>query len=298
MVEKLQAFMVVLEEHSVNRAAARLRMAQPALSRQIKVLEHEVGGLLFERRTSGMVPTALGHALAKSMGPVLHSYETALAQVRREARGQRSELRIGYLISASKPLLTPALESLRKAKPALQLKLFDLSPREQIEGLRAGDLDLALIGQEGAGAVQDFHSRKLCSVGVCAALAQSDPLAKKRRLALADLRDHPFIGIDEREMPGRNRWMTKLCRTAGFRPRFEHVIDGITHVLALVASESAVTLVPSYLNDFPHPDVKMIPLTDAHARWEFLLLWQRGKVSEGARALIDALTVSAARISP
>ncbi len=293
MIEKIQAFLIVIEEGSVNRAATRLRMAQPALSRQMQSLENEIGGRLLERRTSGVVPTGLGHTLARSMRPVLSSYATALAEVRREARGLRSELRIGYLMTAAQSLLTPALARLRTVHPDLKLRLHDFSPREQIEALRAGDLDVALIGQEGAVAARDFHSRKLCSLGVCAALARRDALADRPGIFLKELKKHGFIGIDEQEMPGRNRWMTAICRTAGFKPRFEAITDGITHVLSLVASESAVTLVPSYLADFPHPDVGLVPVKDAAASWDFILLWQRGRIPDATRALIDALTAEA-----
>lgn len=294
MLQKLQAFLVVVEEGSVNRAAARLRLAQPALSRHMKSLENEVGGLLLERRTSGVVPTGLGHALAKSMRPVLASYSAALAEVRREARGLRSELRLGYLMTAAQALLTPALARLRLTHPDLKLRLRDLSPREQIEGLRAGELDLALIGQEGAVAARDFYSRKLCSLGVCAAVSRGDRLASRRTILLNDLRHHRFIGIDEQEMPGRNRWMTALCRKAGFKPTFDVIADGITNVLSLVVSESGVTLVPSYLASFPHPGISLVPVKDPHASWDFILLCQRGRIPEAVRALIDALSAEAA----
>lgn len=296
MIGKIQAFLTVLEEGSVNRAATRLRMAQPALSRQMQSLENEVGGRLLERRTSGVVPTGLGHSLSRSMRPVLSLYSAALAEVRREARGLRSELRIGYLLTASHSLLIPALARLRTAHPDLKLMLHDFSPREQVEALRAGNLDVALIGQEGAGAVRDFHSRKLCSLGVCAALARTDALADRPALFLKELKGHRFIGIDEQEMPGRNRWMTAMCRKAGFRPKFMASADGITHVLSLVVSEMGVTLVPSYLASFPHPGIALIPVKDPTASWDFILLWQRGRIPDATRTLIDALTAEAARM--
>lgn len=297
MIDRIQAFLAVVEEGSVNRAATRLRIAQPALSRQMQSLENEVGGRLLERRTSGVVPTGLGHALAKSMRPVLSSYSAALAEVRREARGLRSELRIGYLMTAAQSLLTPALARLRESHPDLKLKLHDLSPREQIEALRAGDLDVALIGQEGAVAALDFHSRKLCSLGVCAALARSDSLAGRRSIFLKELKEHRFIGIDEQEMPGRNRWMTAICRAAGFKPKFDAVADGITNVLSLVVSESGVTLVPSYLSDFAHPGLNLVPVKDAAATWDFTLLWQRGRIPDATRALIDALAAEGSKMN-
>jgi DNA-binding transcriptional LysR family regulator len=289
MIDRIRAFFAVVEQGSVNRAAVRLRMTQPALSRQMKSLEHEVGGKLLEREASGVKPTGLGHALLRAMRPALDTYDAALADVRRQARGLRSELRVGYLISAASSVLTPAVARLRKSYPDLKLKLHDMSPREQIGALRTGELDVALTGQEGALAAHEFYSRKLGSLAVVAALSASDPLARRRSISLRDLKARDFIGIDEDEMPGRNRWMTSLCRAAGFKPRFAVVTDGITHVLSQVVSESAVTLLPGYFRTFVHPGAVFVPVSDAKARWDFIVLWQRGQVPPATRALVEAL---------
>lgn len=289
MIDRIRALLTVIEEGSVNRAAVRLRITQPALSRQMKALENEVGGRLLERESSGVKPTGLGHALVKAMRPLVKSYDNVMSDLRRQARGERTELRVGYLGSAAQRFLTPALTLLRKSHPAARLKLHDLSPREQIAALRSGELDLALIGQEGAAAAREFHSAKLCSLGVCAAMADGDRLATKKSLAIKDLKGRDFIGIDEDEMPGRNRWMTSLCKTAGFKPRFVAVVDGLTHVMSHVLSESAVTMVPAYFAKSSHPGVAFVPVSDAKAKWDFIVLSQKGSASPAARALVDAL---------
>ncbi len=293
MIDRIRALLTVIEEGSVNRAAVRLRITQPALSRQMKLLESEVGGKLLERETSGVKPTGLGHVLVKSMSPVIASYEAALADARRQARGMGGALRIGFLISAAQSILSPALERLRKTNPGLKLKLHDMSPKEQINALRAGEIDVALIGQEGAVASRDFHCTKLCSFGVCAAISTSDPLASRKRIAIKDLAGRDFIGVDEDQVPGRNRWISGLCRTAGFRTRFLEIMDGISHVLSMVASESAVTLLPDYFLAEKHPGVAFVPVSDPKARWDFIVLWQRGKVPASTRALVEVLRETA-----
>ena len=262
MIDRIRALLTVIDEGSVNRAAVRLRITQPALSRQVQALENEIGGRLLERGTSGVKPTGLGHALVKSMRPLVADYDAAMAGLRRQARGERSELRVGYLISAAQSVLTPALARLRQAHPEVKLKLHDLSPRGQIDGLRAGELDVAIIGQEGALAAREFYSARLGSLSVCVAVADGDELAAKKKIALKELKGRSFIGIDEEQMPGRNPWMTALCRTAGFKPRFSVIVDGITNVLSLVASENAVTLLPAYFQEVKHPGVIVVPASD------------------------------------
>lgn len=289
MIDRIRALLTVIEEGSVNRAAVRLRITQPALSRQMKALEHDVGGRLLERESSGVKPTGLGHALVKAMRPLVKSYDNVMSDLRRQARGERSELRVGYLGSAAQRFLTPALALLRKSHPAARLKLHDLSPREQIAALRSGELDVALIGQEGAAAAREFHSAKLCSLGVCAAVADGDRLAAKKSLAIKDLKGRDFIGIDDDEMPGRNRWMTALCKSGGFKPRFVAIVDGLTNVMSQIVSESAVTLVPAYFAKSSHPGVTFVPISDAKAKWDFIVLWQKGGLSADGNALVSTL---------
>lgn len=297
MIERVRALLIVIEEGSVNRAAVRLRIAQPALSRQMKLLESEIGGKLLERESSGVKPTGLGHAVVKTMGPVVESYDAALAEVRRQARGTRSELRVGYLFSAAQAIVSPAMAQLRKSHPDMKLKLHDLSPREQIDGLESGELDLALIGQEGAVAAKDFHSLKLCSFGVCAALSAEDALASREWIHVRDLAGRDFIGVDEEQVPGRNRWIASLCRQAKFKPRFIASPDGVTNVLSMVASEGAVTLLPGYFKTGSHPGVVFVPIADSSVRWDFIVLWQRGRTSAPVSAFVEALKMAAAGVS-
>lgn len=294
MIDRIRALLIVIEEGSVNRAAVRLRITQPALSRQMKLLESELGGKLLERETSGVTPTSLGHRLVKGMLPVIQSYESVLADIRRQARGLNAELRVGFLISAAQSILSPAMDRLREIHPELKVKLHDMSPREQIDGLEAGKVDVALIGQEGEVAAREFHSMKLCSLGVCVALSAADPLAGRSGLSIKDLIHRDFIGIDEEQMPGRNRWITALCRKAGFKPRFIETVDGITHVLSAVASESAVTLMPEYFMSTRHPGIRFVLVSDPGVSWDFIVLWQKGKVSPATKAFIDALKSTSA----
>ena len=118
-LQRLRYFQAVGRFGSFRRAADELNITQPALSRQMKALEDEVGGRLLEREASGVKPTGLGHTLMKTMRPVLTGYEAALAEIRRHARGFQNELRIGYLISAAQAVLSPALARLTPRRERL-----------------------------------------------------------------------------------------------------------------------------------------------------------------------------------
>jgi DNA-binding transcriptional LysR family regulator len=295
MLVQLRSFLVVVEEGSLNRAAVRLRISQPALSRQMQALEAEVGGRLLERTTAGVSPTDAGHALAASIRPVLADYDSAIAEARRLARGQREQLRVGYLVSAAQTYLNPALSALRRTHPEVKVKLLDLSPGEQIAALRAGEIDVAIIGQEGCLAARDFYTRKLATLPIVAVLPADHRLASRKKIRLEELRGERFIASPEDQMPGRDRWITQLCRKAGFKPNFAHVAASVSHMLSLVSGEGTVTLVPAYMKSLPTAGVAMVPISDPGAVWDFLVVWQRGRTGELVRAFIDALSAEAGR---
>ncbi|HEY5792847.1 MAG TPA: LysR family transcriptional regulator, partial [Chthoniobacterales bacterium] len=293
MLASLRVFLIALEEGSLNRAAARLRMSQSALSRQMQALEAEIGGALLERTTSGVRATDAGYALANSLPPILAEYDAAFNEARRLARGQRDLLRIGYLGSAAQRFLNPALSHLRQAHPEVKVKLLDLSPGEQIAALRRGEIDLAVTGQEAGLGSSEFYTRKLATLPVVAAMAADHPLAGEKRIELRQLRGERFLGTPEEDLPGRDRWIVQLCRRAGFRPNFVQRADTLSQALSLISSEGTVALLPGYLKTYPAAGVSMVELSDPRATWDFLVVWQRGKMPDALKDLLEALTAEA-----
>ena len=290
VLAQLRAFLIIMEEGSLNRAAIRLRISQSTLSRQMQALEADIGGALLERTTTGVRPTDAGHALATSLPKLLAGYDAVIAEARRLARGQRDLIRVGYLGSAAQIFLDPALSVMRRSHPEVKVKLLDLSPGEQIAALRKGEIDLALIGQEGALVSTEFYTQKLTTLPLVAVMPADHSLASKKQISLKELREERFISSIEEDLPGHNRWITQLCRGAGFRPKFVQEAVSVSNLFTLIASEGAVALVPSYLRHFPVAGVGMVELSDKKATWDFLVVWQRGRTAKSLRELIDALT--------
>jgi hypothetical protein len=90
-------------------------------------------------------------------------------------------------------------------------------------------------------------------------------------------------------LPGHDRWITQLCRRAGFRPKFVQEAVSVSNLFTLIVSEGAVALIPSYLKHFPVAGVAMVELLDRKATWDFLVVWQRGRTANSLRELLDAL---------
>src|SRR5689334_17492238 len=181
VLEKLRLFLVVLEEGSLRRAAERLHISQSAITRQLQLLEHDLGGRVLERTSAGVRPTNGGHALAEKAKTLLTDYDSIMAEVRRLVRGESDRLRIGYVASAVQEYLGPALAALRRTHPKVKVKMLDLTPAEQITALRLGEIDLALTADGADLLSRDFYTHKLATVPSLVTLPVDHPLASRKR---------------------------------------------------------------------------------------------------------------------
>ncbi len=292
MIEKLRLFLAVLEEGSLRRAAERLHISQSAITRQIQLLEHDLGGRVLERTSAGVRPTSGGHTLAEKAKNLLSNYDSAMAEVRRLVRGESDRLRIGYVASAVQEYLGPALAMLRRTDPNLKVKMLDQTPGEMITALRRGEIDFALTGHGVDLLSRDFYTHKLASVPSLVALPLDHPLASRKQISISQLKKESFVGAPDSVVPGYNQKIVQFCRQFGkFRPRF--VIIGeptsLAEGLVMAANEGAVSLNPSFISHLRIPNVVMIPIADKQATWDLFVVWQRGKTSTPVRALLDSL---------
>lgn len=285
----VRAFFAIVEHGSLSRAAVQLRVSQSTLTRQMHTLEHDVGGRLLERTATGVALTAGGRVFLDGMRAPLERIDAVVDETRRVVRGQRTTLRIGYVASAARVYLNPALAALRRDHPEVKLKLIDSSPGEQIAALRKGELDLALLGTAGPLVAREFFVRRLATVPLLAALPESHALAGHPSISLADLRRELFVGAPDSDMPGYNEWIVRLCRRAGYRPRFVQSAESLAQMLSTTVAEDAVALLPEYVAHGATPGVVFRPLRDAGAKAELSVAWQRGKVATAVQAVLAAL---------
>jgi DNA-binding transcriptional LysR family regulator len=289
VILQLRAFLAVIEEGSLHRAATRLSLSHSALSRQMQALEHELGGKLLERSSTGVRPTAGGYALAARMGKLLGSYDSAMLEVRRLVRGETERLRIGYLASVYEEYLAPALKRLWQLHPRIKVKLFDLFPGEQITALRRGEIDVALT-QDGDLLGRDFYARELAVTKSLICLPAGHPLASRPQVKIAELKNETFVTGTEDRTPGYRRRLAQICRNSGsFRPKLINNTGDLSSKLAMVANEDAVALLPAYMRHQASPGIVMVPVADAGATWRLFVVWQRGKTAGPLLTLLDSL---------
>ena len=286
VIDRIRSILIVMEEGSINKAATRLGIAQPTLTRHLQSLEAEVGAPLFDRETRGVRPTDLAYGLREAMFPVIKNYDQAWADLKAHAQGRQTQLRVGYLGLSAARYLTPILKRFRNSHPDIQLWLFDQTPEEQLDALRQGKLDLALIGQDGAQLGDEFYRQRIARIGVIAALPSDHPLADRDTTSLSELSGRGFIVPTEAAVPGRKKWVARLCREEGFNPLWVAGTEAVAETFARIVGEGCVCLIPDYLDEAPPPGVAYVRLSDRFATWEFVLLRQRGRMSPACRDLI------------
>lgn len=292
VIEKLRLFLVIIEEGSLRRAAERLHISQSAITRQIQLLEHDLGGRILERASSGVRPTGGGYALAEKARGLLADYDSVMAEARRLVRGESDRLRIGYIASAVQKYLGPALAQLRRTYPKLRIRMLDQTAGEIITALRSGEIDLGLTISGANLLSRDFYRRKLASVPSLVVLPVEHPLASQTLISISKLKTESFVRIPEMVAPGRDQTIAQFCRRFGnFRPRFVSAEQGssLAESLVMWANEGAISLEPSFISHLSIPNVVMVPIADKQATWDLSLVWQRGRMSNPLRVLLESL---------
>ncbi len=234
----LRYFEAVARHGHVTRAAQELHIAQPSLSKQIQVLEAELGVVLFDRVGRRVELTDAGRLLLPYARRALREVLDARTALRQWSNLEQGQVAIGAPPTVGAHLLPRALAAFHKRHPAIALALHEMGAARLAALLEAGTIDLAVISE----ALPAFASAELFSEALVVAVAQDHPLAQRTWVSSAELADQPFILFPEGyELRSRT---LQLCRAAGFEPQV--VLDGgeTDTVVRLVAAGLGVAVVP------------------------------------------------------
>jgi DNA-binding transcriptional LysR family regulator len=240
----LRYFIAVAEERSITSAAARLRVAQPALSRQLRSLEDEIGSPLMERNSRGVMLTEAGLAFAEDAQRILASVDAAVSAARARSRGTKGDLSIGYAPSPTAEILPPALQALEPFSPEVTVTLHDLSGDELLTGLLKGQLHCAVMVEPGELLPANLIFHPLKQYRQCVACAPQHPFAKLRRVPLERLATEPLVVYDRRNYTEYIQTVLALLRPVTTSPRIAAECDGLTTVVAAVLARRGVAIVP------------------------------------------------------
>ena len=241
-LRQLQLFLAAAEEGSITAAAKRMHLTQPALSRQIKALEEELGVELFTRGAHSVTLTPAGGVLLEEGGKLLERAERVVKLVRASAEGE--PLRVGYAPSLAGPLLGLALERFSQLHPRARVQLSDLSSTEMRDALAQGKIDVAVtVPWEG-----DSQALKWTPIrhhGMVLAVPASHPFASKKKIKLADLDGQRLLLYSRNEYPEYWQGVTRMFRENGLQAKVAGEFDGVSSLAAAVEAGLGVALMAS-----------------------------------------------------
>lgn len=258
----LRYFVAVAERENVSRAALKLHVSQPGVSRQIHDLEEEIGFPLFERSAKALKLTGAGKKFLEEARAVLRRAEEAVENARAVAAGTGGEIHVGYAPSLTIQILPRTLRAFQAKFPKARVALHDLSTEEMLAGLRSEKLQVSLMVHPPRNMLRGLQFRELARYPTCAALPPNHPFAKSKTVGLAQLANEPMIGYSREGYPEYHEMLDGIFAGAR-KPRIVEEHDGVTSVIAAVEAGRGFALLPQCVECMAGPRVKLIPVKPA-----------------------------------
>ncbi|MGH7951286.1 MAG: LysR family transcriptional regulator [Limisphaerales bacterium] len=283
----LRYFIATAEEENVSRAALKLHVSQPGISRQIRDLEDEIRFQLFERSAKSLKLTEAGKIFLTEAKAILQRADDAVKNARAVAGGTRGEIHVGYAPSLTVQILPAALRAFQTQFPKAHVWLHDLSTEEMFAGLREEKLHIALTVQPLKKA-RDLDFKLLARYSMVVAITPTHPLAKLKTITLAQVAREPLIGLARKDYPEFHTEMGKLFSPGGFKPRFAEEHEGGSGIIASVEAGRGIAIVPSSLTCTVGARLKLIPLKPAAPPIPVGAIWLKENASELVKKFIAA----------
>ncbi len=268
---QVRSFVVLASELNFSRAARRLNITQPPLSRHIKLLEQELDVTLLERTSRRVTLTIAGTAFLAEAQKLLEQSNAAITATRRAARGSAGSVKIAFVGAATYSFLPRLISRIRTTAPEIELELVQMETSEQVQSLNSGDIDLGLSRPLSG----THHLENLCVARepMMLAIPRAHPLASKRRPRLEALEGEPLIGFST---PARylHDKLARLMAENNVAPR---IVQSMTHsqaILSLVSAGIGLAIVPAGTQNACFDNVVFRPLdlseeciAELHAVW-------------------------------
>lgn len=283
-LHSLRYFVAVAEELHFGRAAARLHITQPALSRQIRALEEELDIELLHRTKRTVTLTEAGAAFLVEVRKALQQVESAVRVAQRAARGEVGSLRIAFTPSAMHTVLPEMLRQFRDRHPDVKLEMAELCTLDQVRALRTETVDVGLLHPPIEASFIDLFP--LRGERLVVALPQTHRLASHTRLALKSLAAEPFILHPRYEGPVLYDQILRLCRAAGFEPHIVHEEARHQTRVGLVAAGLGLTFIPESLQQSGPAGVLYRSLVGDAPELHLAIAWHREYVSPALQAFL------------
>jgi DNA-binding transcriptional LysR family regulator len=282
----LRYFVAVAEAENVSRAALKLHVSQPGISRQIRDLEDEIGFLLFERSAKSIKLTKAGKSFLTEARAVLQRVDEAVKTARAIATGEQGELHVGYAPSPTSRILPPALRAFQAELPNVRVKLHDFSTEEMIAGLREGKLHIAFVVRPSPGTFRGLHFEKIMEDSTFLAVSPKHPLARRRSVTLAEVAHEPLVIYSREEYPEAHEELAKMFAETKTKLNIAAEHDGVASLIAGVESGEGVALVPGSIACIAGPRLKLVRVSPAPPPLVIGAAWSKDGLTPAAERFL------------
>ena len=284
-LSQLRCFVAAAEELHFGRAAERLHMTQPPLSRQIQILERILGVQLLQRTSRVVQLTPAGRTFLPEARRILHLAESAAVSTRRTAAGEAGSVAIGFTAAAGYSFLPQLITVARQRLPGVDFILQEMVTAEQVEALASHRIDVAFLRPP---VRREFESIRVLREPLLAALPADHRLARGRLPTLGDFDHQPLITYSPYEARYFYDLLAAIFAKAGVAPQYVQHMSQVHAILALVRAGLGAALVPAAAASLRFEGVALRPIETRPARpVELFLVWERNNDNPALPAFVD-----------
>ncbi|CAM3968434.1 LysR substrate-binding domain-containing protein [Bordetella tumulicola] len=283
-IRHLRYFVAVAEELSFSKAAVRLHMSQPPLSQQIKALEDDLGVQLLERSRREVRLTEAGKIFLNESRTILASLRSAVGATIRAAEADGGNVKIGFVTSALLDVLPSLLARMSKSFPEIELSVYDMSSRDQVEALMQERLDIGIV--HSIPAIAAFNKLPIYSEPFILAIPEGHELEKEEKITAADLEKYRIIGFSREHSPSLYDAQLACCLAKGFRPTLVHQARTPFTVFQLIRSGLGISIVPKPYARLPFPGIVFKDVDNSAGHLHLYAVWRDEISSELIKKVI------------
>jgi len=278
-------FKMVAEELHFRKAAEKLFISQPPLSRQIKELEEELGAQLFTRNNKRVTLTSAGIYFKKEVEEILTRINKTKNTVKQIHDHLNGEFRIGYISSTYHPLLMEVLKEMRVHFPYLSIQLYELPTQKQIHALEEGKLDIGIMRAPIASTQLTLNT--LFHDPFIAVLPANSPQFSSNAALGKYLAEKPFIFFNRDYAPAYHQKLVEICNRLGFSPQLSHEANNVHSILRLVESGAGVSILPHSLKEhYKYLQINFADLKNLSIYTEVVLAYKNNNHQEALQWFI------------